>query len=61
MIQEATAEQQKRPFSIWNPDMCGDLFEQRGRNAAPPKEVASRLVAGEYALVLVWADQQVWT
>lgn len=44
MIQEATAEQQKRPFSLWSPDMCSDIFDQRGRNPPPPKETALRLV-----------------
>lgn len=45
MIQEATSHDMK--WSIWRQDVYGPLFEQRGKNRLPSKEVASILVQGE--------------
>ncbi|KAL0631435.1 hypothetical protein Q9L58_009698 [Maublancomyces gigas] len=42
MIMEATSHDMK--WSIWRQDVYGPLFEQRGKNRLPSKEVASILV-----------------
>lgn len=42
---EATSHDMK--WSIWRQDVYGPLFEQRGKNRLPSKEVASILVQGE--------------
>jgi len=48
MIREAMAEQQKKPACVWsNPEMSGDLFEHRGRNPPPQKNVALQLIQGK--------------
>lgn len=46
MIQEATAENTRHPFSGWNSDMCSEVFNRRGRNPLPPKETALLLIQG---------------
>lgn len=45
MIMEATSHDMK--WSMWRQDVYGPLFEQRGKNRLPSKEVASILVQGE--------------
>ncbi|KAI5816729.1 fungal-specific transcription factor domain-containing protein [Pyronema omphalodes] len=44
MIQEATLDQRRQPFSIWKQDMCGDIFDRQGKNPLPSKEKASLLI-----------------
>lgn len=45
MIMEATSADSK--WSMWKQDIFGPLFEHRGENELPTKEVASALVQGE--------------
>lgn len=56
MIMEATSHDMK--WSIWRQDVYGPLFEQRGKNRLPSKEVASILVQGEtfrtYSSIFCW-------
>lgn len=50
MIQDATSKNGQKPFDMWKPDVFGEIFDQRGKNPLPSKEVARILVQGNQSL-----------